>query len=341
MTVHVYEAPQLPIEDNLKIALPPSALRVSQPIQVSANHALGWLNGGLLHLQRAFAAQSTTGTARIMVMRHPNCDYIDALIQPITTGQAWQIDVTAGGGVTESASSSYHWSAYPGSSSIRIRAPYDSADSGAVEITVVTTNCSIQSMAIYAVPRETLSVSGGDDAIESVDSTYLRIGLIPERYIADNDEAGPPALVDMTYAAWDDFDTQLMSWWTWESAPFSTTATSYGGSGAASDVFAGHSILARTRQRRSTQSRGTATYYVYCWTTDGSTSGEIQVSATNPGPGANDSAVSAGFSGAAGAWVTISVEVDSTTDASILVEAKRTAGSGTVYVSAVSAIGID
>ena len=68
--------------------------------------------------------------------------------------------------------------------------------------------------------------------------------------------------------------------------------------------------------------------------------GEIQVSATNPGPGANDSATSAAVTDTPG-WVTVSVEVDCTTDASILVEGIVTAGGGTVYVSAVSAIGID
>ncbi len=335
MSVRVDSVTALPADADCAIGEPVSTTQLGHPIAVSANHAIGYLLGGLRHCQRAFTPQSTAGTARIYSHRHPNCEYIDvfAVLEGPLSQNPWCISVQAGNGVTQSVSS-VDSSFIPGS--MRIRAPWAASDAGTEAITVTTVQKSIRALAIYDVPRETLST--GDTRVDSFDSTYPRIGILPERALAASASAGPLALVDTVTSAWEDHRPQHMSWWTWETEAKSTDASSYGGAGAASD-FLGVPIYFRARQKTSGQNRGTVTFSIYCWTTDGDTVGELQVSSANPGAGADGSNLSAQFSGSTPGRRDIEVEVDCTTDASILIEAKVVSGAGDVFISAVSALG--
>lgn len=336
----VPESPVLPAAADLKVGLPPSALRVSSPSAGATNHVLGrLLGGGLKHVQRCFEANAAAGTARMRIWRHPNCDYLDVLIELETTGYAWQVDVTTGTGTTQTITDTTTSSTFGSQALYLVRAPWGAADSDDEEVTVVATDCAVRALAVYEVPRDAIDVSAGDLGIANTDSTHLQIGLIPERYVADSMEAGPPGLIYTIISGWDEGHPQHMSWWAPTASARSSSEAAYGGQGSASDLFPDLKLHFRARLKTSGQSRGTVRFWAYCWAGAGTT-GELQVTATNPGPGANDSATIGGI-GAAAAWYTVDVEVDCTTEATVFFELRRTAGANAVSCSAISAIGVD
>lgn len=340
MTTSVETSCTLPLEDHLKIGRAPSVTRIAHPFAVALNHILGHLGGGLRHLQRAFSAPTTAGTARVRTFRHPNIAHVDVLVEVgarINDQTGWSIAVTAGGGDTQTVSSSSPTEDAEGPGVWRIRAPWDAADADEQDITIVATNVPIQATAVVDVPREFLSYADGDLCIERVDGDYPAIALLPERAIAASPEAGPGAIAARTDDAWESYRPQHMSWWEYEADALEFTASSFGGAGSASDMFPSLTLRFRARKKKAGDTRTTVSFWVRCKTSGAAVGGQIKASASNPGPGADDSD-SLGFSGVSYTWRELSVEVDCTAEATITLEAINTSG-GTTYITGVAAIG--
>lgn len=341
MTVPISNVCTLPDTADLRASLPMRVTKVAHPIATCANFVAGYLlGGGLKHFQRTFAATTGTGTARMQVYRHPNCDYVDVFIEVEgqTAQQTCTIVATAGSGAAQTITLDNN--ATPPTSAadgdiFQLRCPW--GGSGVQEITVVVTYISIRSLAVHEVPRESLTT--GDTRVELYDPDYPRIGLLPERVVGDSAVAGPPAMLNTIADSWGYCRLQHLSWWTWESNPRESDIDTFGGAGSSSDIFDALKIEFEARQKRS-EDRSLVDFWFYAWCEDGGTTGEIKVTSANPGAGADSWVTSSTFTGTTKAWITCAdVYVDCTAKASITIEARRTAGSGKVFVSAISAIG--
>ena len=275
-------------------------------------------------------ATDTNDTARVYTYRHPDCDFVDVVIG-VDTGAlqtAWVVTATAGAGTTITATAGY---LLESQSTIRLRCPWDANDSGDQVVTVTWEHVTIRRMYMWDVPRQILST--GDNGIRFADSTYGRIGLGAEWYIAESNEAGPKAMIQELRDAWAYYQPQIFSWWTPTSAPFTSTADAAGGKGSASDIFDGATFKHRCRQKRSTDTTQTTRWWVraYCGS---STTYSLKVTTTSGG-----STTVTGKTNTSAAWIDI-VDVDMSSDAddTFYIEAWRTAGSGTISVEAVSGI---
>ena len=221
---------QAPASRDVRVARPVSSLRLGVPVAHGANHLLGHVLGGQRHLQVIGGVPATrTDTARIYTYRHPNCDYIDVLIR--IAGDAaqttWSVTVTAGGGTPVTIAPGGEATA---GTIYSIRAPWDSDDTGYQEITVAYEDVAIRMLAIYDVPRA--SLGSGDTRAELSDATHRRISLMADGYVAESSTSGPNGLTDLVRSAWSGYYPQVVSWWTHSSAPVTSGAGSFGGSGS-------------------------------------------------------------------------------------------------------------
>ena len=328
----VPRAPQVPDDSDVRVARPASALRLAVPVGRTINHVVGHLLGGLRSIQTCGSTPTdTSDTARIVSCRHPNSDYVDVVMRLAGTAKStpWTVTVTAGTGASRTVTQSTTLTDY---ATIRVRAPWGAADSGDTEITVAYSGVAIRTMAVWDVPRE--SLDSGDDRITLVDATYSRIGLSVERAIAVSSTAGPQGLIAAISDAWDHCQPQIIGWWTSTSKKLSVSATSYGGSGSASDFFGGATLRARAR-RKTSATTGTSRWYLYSWCDAAVTGYDLRITSITAG-----GSVSVSLTNTSGAWTSkmTPLSLDATADDTVVIEGRVTGGSGNIYLQHVSGI---
>ena len=330
MTVRVSSTMVIPAAAFLRPGEPMSVTRVAHPLAVGTNHLLGHVLGGLRHHQVCGGTpSSTTPTARVVIHRHPNCDYLVVVIKiGAVPKDAWSISVTAGNGDTVTYEGNTEVPAY---SRLRILAPWGSADADDKEVVISATDCSIRTLAIYDQPRVLLDPST-EDGVDQVDSTYPRIALLPERYIADSLEAGPAAIIQSIADAWDDYQPTLWSWWS--PTALSVSATSSGGSGSSSDFFGGAAIKAQNRERKAADTTRTARVWLRTYGAGTVTGYTVKVSS-------NSDSVTSARTNTSASWESAITGLDVRCDTydDLVIEGWRTGGSGSVYLIGASVIG--
>jgi hypothetical protein len=211
-------------------------------------------------------------------------------------------------------------------------APWDSGDSGDVQITITSTQVSIGGISVFDLPRA--SLSSGEMALFSADATHSRIGHVEGLYLAESDNTGPHGAIQQIYNAWDEFQPQIVGWSVDDTNAFTTTSTSYqtvlgtNGVGGNEDTFE-H----QARQKKSGTTVTTSRWHIYS-KTDASTEYKLKVTS------GSDAVESATLSNTSFAWQTAltGLEIDNSATDDLTVEVKRVSGAGTVYVSAVSGI---
>ena len=261
MTSRVHTRFQAPAAADCKVARPASSLRVAVPTAHGINHLIGHVIGGQKHFQTiAGSPASTTETARMMVYRHPNCDYVDIVgrISADAAQSTWSITAQAGAGTAQVLALGTTSTA---GILFSLRCPWASGDSGYQEITVAFVDVALRMLAVWEVPREELGT--GDSRISLSDPTYPRTSLMADGYIAESSDAGPNGLVSGVNATWAYYYPQAVSWWTHTASAPVPGDSVFGGSGSASDLFDGFKFTHRCRQKRSSDTTQQIRTYIY------------------------------------------------------------------------------
>lgn len=321
----------------VKVAQPTSSLSIGIPAVNGTNHLLGHCLGGpriLQNCQGPASANGGTVTYRFKSYRHPNCDYVAVFVfvsATISQGTS-TIQVQAGTGTAKTRTY------VPGDYStidVPFIVPWHSSDSGDAQITVTcAANINVASISAFDLPR--LHIESTDTRLSTHDDTHTRIGVEEGNYLAESDTCGPHGMVQRIEDAWDEYQPQIVAW----SEDCGSTTNAFTTTSASYVNILGGTVGAfqhRARQKKSGTTTATSRWHIYSWCESG-TSTEYQLRVTSSTGG---SAVeSAALSNTTGSWQTAlsNVAIDNTADDDLTVDVKRTAGTGEVYVTAISGI---
>lgn len=289
------------------------------------NHVYAYLLGGQRVLQHCYSTPTDTDdTLTYEVHRHPLCDYVDLEIVVSTAGASqtgWVLTVQAGTGTSVTATPGY---LLEGSDVIRLRAPWDSNDTGLCTITITYKHISPRTISIYDVPRA--SIASTEGGVHLHDGTYHRVGLRADAYIADSATAGPQALVQEIEDAWSAYRPQILALALSESDKLTTT------SGTFEDLLS-YDIRYKARSRKSTASTVDSDWVIYAAVSGGATY-ELKVTSST------DSVTLTGLTTAATTRRLLSgMAIDATGyDTDIAVQGRISSGSGTLSVYTICGI---
>ena len=320
-------------DPDMRTAKPASALKVTHPATVAINHHLGHLLGGVRVLQtNSGLPQTTGGSLRYKIDRHPNCDHLAVLVVLRNMGQTGPTcTVKAGTGDLQTYTFGSSLTGASVHRRVLIMAPWGN-DADTQELIVSTANIGIQSLTVSDWPRLTLNPTT-DDSTEYYDSTYPRCGTREEDSVTESDEAGGESLLAGVRDAWNDNRQQIIAWADMRADPIAVSG----------DAYVNPLIIEfkrRAPQKHATDTRTTCAVHVY--TEKGGAPAntyDVKVTSSNPGAGADDNAEATGLTNTALAWQSIGdVEVDCTADASIKVELKTDNAAGAARIGGLCVI---
>lgn len=313
-----------PLNEHLRVAQPPSSLRVATPIAHAVNHVYAHLLGGVRVLQHCYATPTDDGdTLTYEIHRHPLCDYVDVELRLVSSGAqetaAWVVTVTAGTGDAVTATSGYLLTE---AGTLRLRAPWHANDSGICTLTIEYADVAIRTIMVSDVPRSTIANAEG--GVHLYDSTYTRVGLSGDRYIAASDEAGPEAMVAEIKAAWGAYRPQIYALALSEADKISISA------GTWTDIVP--PIRHKARRRKASTTEVDADWVIYAAVSGGATY-ELRISG-----GMGNFDLTGLTTAATTRRLISSVGIDATDYDVITPQARISAGTGTVDIYTVCGI---
>lgn len=303
-----------------EIARSTSSTQLALPAAAAANHLLGYIMRGVVHAQNGDTAAGVT--ASVYTWRHPNCDFLIAVVRPTSlSASTGSIAIQAGTGATSTATV-YAATTTGEGDEIVIVAPWGGGDSGYLEVSITATNCGIGSIQVAELHRPTLG--DYDYRVELVDATYPLAGLRSDETITDSAEAGVYALVEETKNAWDLNRRQAASWWT-------TGASSAYGTSWMNPFTSSWEWRHRARRQQTEMTRDYRVY-LYTWHSSGLPY-DVRVSTMG------DSVQFLGLTNVVPAWTMLDgLAVNATADDTFKVEMRVPGGVGSCYIRRFSAI---
>ena len=300
-----------------------SSSRLVRPLADGLNHLAGYcLRGPICAMHNRQPAASTGETGRIYTYRHPNCDHL--LLWAVVGASAQStaaVSLKAGSGTATSAEA-YFPDLATGTAQIQIVAPWGGADSGYQEVVITGTQVGFYDVAIWELYRTTLD--SGEIGSEYIDTTHPRAGLGAGQYLIQSASAGVSGLITETGEAWDHQIRQLVGWW-------GTDVSVANGLGW-TDPFGGAVFRHQARQKKAETTRD---YRIYAYTRiDAGVTGEIRVTS------GTETQTSGSLIHTTDAWtgtpLAQPLAVYTTTGDAITFEMQVTAGTGSIYCSALS-----
>jgi hypothetical protein len=267
-------------------------------------------------------------TRTFYTYRHPNARYLHFWLRHGQTNQSTAtITITAGSGTPTVVDIAEPLSR---TGELEIIAPWGASDSGYCAVKIDGADVGFGDVIGWELARTTLDIADGDLAIEPFDTTIPLGGLREGRRIVESDRAGISGVIARSEDAWDYGIRQAIGWWDYEAREVDSTSWT---------CPFDDDMTFRHRARLKDGTSSTRDYRVYAFTwCDAGTTFRWRMTAQNP-VAADDTVTSGSLTHTAGDWTgspVTGLAIDALGDAELLFEMRRTGGSGSCYVLALS-----